>query len=121
MNQKVYVVTRGRYSDCSNFGVYSTRERAEAAGGEIEEWILDNDPQRPGHFKCFHVVMDRDGNVWRANVTEYLGEHPKPSRRGKRQEHPGSYDFEVFGTDLEHAVKVVNEQRIQMIAENQWV
>ena len=49
---KIYVVTTGCYSDYSIVGVCST----------IEEYNVDEFPERPKGMYPFHVKMDRDGN-----------------------------------------------------------
>ena len=65
---KIYVVTTGCYSDYSIVGVCSTLEKANElkllknADNDIEEYNVDEFPERPKGMYPFHVKMDRDGN-----------------------------------------------------------
>jgi hypothetical protein len=125
---KVYIVTQGDYSDCRNIGVFTTREAAEAVGGDVEEWLLDNVAGAPGHYTYFSIFMDREGNTRYAAPMEYVGRNqskhnfiPKegwPIRRGIDMS--DCLECEVWAKDILHAVKIVNEKRAQFIAENKW-
>lgn len=122
---KIYIVTQGDYSDCRNIGVFTSREKAEAAGGDsIEEWLLDNVQGAPGHYDYFFIVMDRNGNVRSSRTTVPFGlqEDPSPVRQWPSGNNPdiGCWEFHAWATDMTHAIKIVNEQRVQLIAENKW-
>lgn len=122
---KVYVVTQGEYSDCRNIGVFTSREKAVAAGGDsIEEWLLDNVTGAPGHYQYFSIIMDRDGNVRRSNTATPFGNSfpPEPIEQwpNRKNSEYGCYYFHEWGTDLMHAVKVANEKRARLIAEGKW-
>jgi len=128
---KVYVVTQGEYSDRRNIGVFTTREKADAAVTfaddnpcYVEEWILDNQSGAPGHYNYFFIVMDRAGNVRRSQTDTHFGLHKQPEMvrpypMGNRDEQ-GCYYFHEYGTDLTQAIKIANEKRVQLIAENKW-
>lgn len=122
---KIYIVTQGDYSDCRNIGVFTSREKAEAAGGDtVEEWLLDNVQGAPGHYDYFFLVMNRDGAVHSSQTTIPFGEieDPCPVQQWPSGKNPlyGCWEFHVWATDLTHAIKIVNEQRAQLIAENKW-
>jgi len=133
----VFIVTSGDYSDYGIDGVYSTRELAEAAikhdeyEARIEEFFLDNGSTDPNRYRVFTIHMQRDGSVsasleggcsaptiasedWsRHNVCE------KPFRDAWTTP-PGAFSFCVTARDLQHAIKIVNEKRAQLIANNEW-
>lgn len=124
---KVYIVTVGQYSDRRNIGVFTTLEAANATGGDVEEWLLDNVAGAPGHYSFFQVFMDRDGNVRLSRVVDYYGESPVNHRFIDSGwtiywgiEMCGCIECLVWAKDPTHAVKIVNERRAQLIAENKW-
>lgn len=112
-----YVVTRGEYSDYRICGVYLTQEEAgEAAtffGGDIEEWQVGNVPRPPKGMMAWRVIMGRDGTTHHAygETHEDIGEDERFSE---------SWAFHMWARDKEHAVKIANERRVQLIANNQW-
>jgi len=130
---KAYVLTEGEYSDYHIIGVYSTRENAEAIkkwllAGEsensyfaslvdIEEYELDPclDAIRQG-LTAYQVHMKWDGDtegVYSADDCysreEVLGV--------ELMAYPWGIRGKVFARDEQHAVKIVNEKRAQMIAQ----
>lgn len=124
---KVYIVTEGKYSDRRNIGVFTTLDAANATGGDVEEWFLDNIAGAPGHYSFFQIYMDREGNVRSSRVTEYYGKPPANPHFIKSGwtifwgiEMRGCLECSVWAKDLIHAVKIVNERRAQLIAENKW-
>jgi hypothetical protein len=127
---KVYIVTSGDYSGYGIDAVFSTREVARQyitlMGGEyVEEWDLDAHLDKYSRgLLPWRVIMERDGksrsssreSVDLANqndtrLTHYLG---VPE---------GVYTMITYmwAKDEEHAVKIANERRAQLIARNQWV
>lgn len=124
---KVYIVTEGEYSDRRNIGVFTTLEAAKATGGDVEEWILNNVAGAPGHCSLFQIYMDREGNVRSSQVEDYYGVslvNPRFIASGWTNhcgiEMRGCMVCSVWAKDLIHAVKIVNERRAQLIAENKW-
>jgi len=131
---KVYVLTEGEYSDYHIVGVYSTKEDAEAAkrwilgvknvssyfasGVVVEEYELDPhaDAIRQG-LTAYRVRMAWNGDteaVYRADDDAYgrticMGGGINALAQG--------VSGVVFARDEQHAVKIVNEKRAQMIAQ----
>ncbi len=130
---KVYLVTEGSYSDYHVVAAFSTYELAAAfnawrdGDAEIEEYELDVDRplMREGHH-AYRVWMWRDGGsetmCWSPDKpvpTEY-GFHYS-LREGKgRDHHEHELVLTVTAKSEEHAVKIANETRTQLIANGQW-
>ena len=122
---KVYLVTEGDHSDYHVCCVCSTLDKARRAkaiyaADDIEELELDKWPEVPKGKLRYSVVMDKEGNTAGAshisaegawNMEEIL---PVPCFR------KSSYRFTMFARDEKHAVKIANDRRAQMIANNQW-
>jgi len=126
-----YVVTQGSYSDYSIRGVFDNKELAEqfiAAFSEaqrydameIEEWGLNPFKVELGKgYKPYFVRMDREGNSSEARIS------------GSAYEYEGEleYGFDVnknmynhcFAKGSEHAIKITNERRVQLIADGKWL
>ena len=127
MAVKAYIVTDGDYSDYHIVGVYSTEEQAEQArlnfnADSVETWELDSDICDHGGLLRYDVVMDRDGNT---TSISRESNRDKPSRDwqpyGRR--HKGEeylMFFPVWANNEEHAVKIANERRAQLVASGQW-
>lgn len=131
----VYLVSCGQYSDYSIVGAFSTKELAQAMidlhkehaismwhelNEEIEEYELDADSiqYRKGEI-LWYGEMGRDGSC-----SCYRSPYPKPTEvRGMTLIDWGHYHklfFCVFALSAEHAIKIANERRAQLIANNEW-
>ena len=122
---KVYLVTDGDYSDYRVLGVYSSMEKAEhakllyAADNDVEEYELDAVPESPPGLLAYVVIMELSGDVshmWQESVKGF-----------KSRWHPGDpYGsapvawFRIWARDEQHAVKIANEWRAQIIAMGLW-
>ena len=142
--RSIWVVEDGRYGDYRVVGVFTSRDNAKliqkAVGGTIAEWPLDPAVKelRAG-YTSWVVTMLRDGTVERCEAQEasaYLikGEEPfampqnrfppiwrrasSPAYKGKNM--PDCLILTVWAKHSEHAIKIVNEIRTRMIAENKW-
>jgi len=123
----VYIVTRGEYSDYRILAAYSTRELADAvvewlgpSNAEVEEYDLDKNAEPLAHgYAAFRVTMDWSGNSEPVERVHYRWEalSGEVSVWSGRSGKGGVYGV-VFARDEQHAVKIVNEKRAQMIA--QW-
>ena len=132
---KVYLVTTGSYSDFDIEAVFSTKEKAEEFKRiysstlstlafskkysyyvDLNDEILEYDVDSPSEDWLFtRVDMLQDGEVTDVELAvDCL---------------PGFYDFQnykrtlvwvVKTQDFDRAVKVVNEKRIQILANNEW-
>lgn len=139
---KVYAIENGEYSDYHIVGVFSTRENAEYAcqhlrdGGQVVEWELDPhiDDLHAGYVP-FLVQMLKDGTVERTEQKEresftFSNEDifgvkgiwrrtEAPAYRGD----PNVQDcllLHIWAKDLQHAIKICNEKRAQLIANGDW-
>ena len=125
----VYIVTSGDYSDYHIEGVYSSQEIAtESHKGEfnIEEWKMDSGvaEQRQG-LSRFHVMMLRDGSIH--HIGPYWGDRQRPNDlpptayfQFSTQETFLVATFEMWAKDEQHAIKIANERRVNLIATNTW-
>ena len=124
---KLYLVSDGTYSDYAVIGIYSTLELAErarllfATDNSIEDYELDDIPETPPGLLPYLVRMDRNGNTTddpcRVSVGGGELSEPKPVSIS----YGDAYSFEVWADSIEHAVKIANEKRLQLIATNQWL
>ena len=122
---RIYVVTNGDYSDYHVCCICSTKEKAERAkllykaSNKYYEVILDDFKNIPEGLLPFKVIMDKEGNseteevsiscFGNGDVFKYYDETNTPK-----------IGFNVFAKDEKHAVKIANEKRIQLIANNDW-
>ncbi len=121
---KVYLVTEGCYSDYRVLGVYSTKENADyahvlyASDNKIEEYDLDyfGDDPRDGLLP-YAVEMKKTGDV--AEVIRW-GVHEVPSSKWVPLMYSDAVRFFVRARDDEHAVKIANERRAELIASESW-
>jgi len=131
----IYVLTSGSYSNYQVHGVYTTKELAEFAqnihepdiyGGDwnIEEFELDGpidlmSKARQGLY-LYTVWMLPNGNSISITRKYDLKENPITEIELDmffKQNDP-FFKCTVFAKDEQHAVKIVNEKRIQYIALN---
>ena len=134
----LWVIEQGGHSDYGVLGVYSTKEGAERvaalvnASGPCElatvaEWPLDPGiAQLDAGMSQWVVRMLRDGSVERVSESSIT---PVVWRDANHlvinwvngREVPGKVLYcYLWATDAVHAVRIVNERRIQMIAEGKW-
>ena len=138
--KEVYLVTRGRYSDYSVYGVFADKDLAtEYAEQLTSRWDDARVEPRPLHtsvddlmapigFRAYEVNMDQDGNshYHRDEITdEYKDrdgyEELDWANNNGTYTKTGRYVFYIV-TDKgeEGAIKIANERRIQMIANGTW-
>lgn len=138
----VWVVEHGRYSDYRVVGVFSSKRNATlvadainagdnwSAGATVDEWPIDPavDALNAGHSQ-FIVTMRRDGTTERCEKWEtssyYIAGHVEIWRRSTAPAYAGTgvedcLSATVWAKDEAHAVKIVNEKRVQMIASGEW-
>lgn len=136
MSSKVYIVTSGCYSDYGVEGVFSTRENAQkvvdlySPGSDfmgewrIEEFELDRLMTFAERGKqLYSIEMEKDGTVVKCNV-EFREDLPPDE-----EFHYVSFKSfpcrlclitHVIATSKEHAIKIANERRAFLIANNLW-
>ena len=128
--QAVFLVTRGDYSDYRVCAVFTDEELAKKyidsfQGNSYEEFRIENYQLNPFSFelkndyKPFFLRMKRDGECTEIYV--------KDSSYGFEDEdidigfdiHKNMY-ISIFAKDETHAIKIANEKRVQLIAQNRW-
>lgn len=139
----IWVIEEGEYSDYRVVGVFSSRKNAQLAldtvlkdgtswgRPTIAEWELDPciDELRKG-YKPFRIRMLRDGSVEYCEEVEastysmfycelvIWKREEAPAYRGKRV--PNCLNGTVLAKDKEHAIKIANERRTQLIAAGEF-
>ena len=140
----VWIIEQGSYSDYRVVGVFSTKENAQAVCDRInkdesyERATIDEWPMNPGveainqGHEVYLVWMLRDGTVekvkcesegcdfqWALNDKLTVWRRSEaPAYQGKNVQ--DCLHGRVFAKDKQHAIKIVNERRTQMIAQGQW-
>lgn len=123
----MYVVKNGYYSDTKNVGVFDDPVLAQRCAelyteSYIETFELNKlEHTIPDGYYAYSVSMERDGEV-------YYCEKTGLTRRWERLWFIDNYDESrgkelfmiVYARDEDHAVKIVNERRLFLIANNEW-
>jgi hypothetical protein len=136
--RKVYLVSTGHYSDYSIDAVFDTRELAEMyvrtypGNGkwdvpEIEEYDLNpHEPTIRLGLVAHRIVMGRDGTTNHIETASRGGHPDEPETfisgpwKGLGRDEPATLVVHVLARNEQHAVKIANERRVQMIAMNEW-
>lgn len=139
--KSIFAIEQGTYSDYRVVGVFSSKENAEIVAARINaddpynhatvaEWPLDPAVNELNQgMSQFIVHMLKDGTVERCDPWEITGyglageihewqREEAPAYRGTGK--PNVLNATVWATDAQHAIKIVNEHRIQMLALGQW-
>lgn len=127
---EVYIVTRGSYSDYSIAAVFSTEKKAwdfvrywmengnpwDWRDAEVETREIDpHGRDLKDNLAPYFVRMDRDGN------TSQLFECRETASEGNTGfDRQGNLYMHPRARDKKHAVKIVNERRGRILAENKW-
>ena len=138
----IWVIEQGTYSDYHVVGVFSSEEHAKLvmdtiASGEhewekvsIAEWPLDPGvAELHSGLTLWQIEMLRDGTVQlcvqtdvsQRQVSTTLELAQRWVRASRAQ--AGSVDYlegVVWAYDQQHAIKIFNERRAQLIAEGRW-
>lgn len=128
-----YIVMAGEYSDRHVCGVYTTKAGADYAAklfdGWVEEFEPDAIPDHPQGMTGFRVAMVKDGTATVVSfgaelMAHYLGKggfmvNYRRADDGALRAYQ-EYRDAVWARDEQHAVKIVNEKRAQIIAANEW-
>ena len=132
---RIYVVTKGEYSNYRIVALFSTEERADEyvselnqdayAYARVEEYELDT--PRDDLEGCWSIVIDQDGTLV-SETWDNLGTPSDSARRLERTsvvrlslkpttlEHFLVNQFEGYGLTKEHARRSAEELRRQVIA-----
>ena len=118
-SKKVYIVTSGEYSDYCVEGIFSTKEKAKDlkkvvdGNNPIKEYELDKPIY--GWMFAVRIEMDIEGNTTHSS---YLKQ--RVNMRFDKYFYNGYLHIDIKSDSLERAIKVVNEKRIQILANNEW-
>lgn len=140
----VWIIEHGSYSDYRVVGIYSSHQKAQRVADYLNSgdsaWSTATVRERPldpavdainAGYMCYVVNMLRDGTVERvvaSPIDAYdIEEHSRvrvwerskaPAYRDKNV--PDCLSGHVLAKNEEHAIKIVNERRTQMIANGEW-
>ena len=134
---KVFLVTSGEYSDYSVDAVYTTRKQAEVVAhhmgteGRVEEFELDPATAVPDDsiLRPYSVLMsnDGDGKAWTSSraINDLCGApgwHVYEPMGRQNIDGSGVVEIEVrvMARHEEHAIKIANEVRGQVVAQGFW-
>ena len=128
---KVYIVTSGAYSDYRIDAVFTDDKTAKVFAdkidGEVEIWEISSSNliDKITHDKIFCVRMNKEGNTDLV-MEEDFDSHEIENAIEKKTEIFNAVDgysmiTYMFAKDEKHAVKIANERRVQLIANNEWV
>lgn len=122
---KVYIVTTGRYSDYSIIAVFDSMELAQAFIdsndfgsdiNDIEEYELNpNKTDLAAGRKGFEIEMNKDGTTICCNMNRSYSH--KPNNIYFRF---NLMCLDCYADDDQHAIKIANEKRVQILALNRW-
>ena len=126
---QVYVITTDSYSDYAIQAICSTRELAELLSAtlydanEIEEWEVDGVPDEAKRgLKAYRVWMNKEAEATAIMDTEWHefgGAQAHIMRKWFRSGDLMLY-VSCWARDEQHAAKIANEIRAQIIASDSW-
>jgi len=124
---KIWLVSRGEYSDYRVICAFSTPQRAVsysrvAPDSFVETLSLDED--MPDVVDNIHILMSKDGDALRIykpsvidrNEIGFESYWPVSAEQG----YETCLSWNVETDNEERAIKVVNEKRVQIIAAGVW-
>jgi hypothetical protein len=126
----IYIVTSGEYSDYGIDAVFSTRELAEAYIKQfqdkwqtmgVEEWTLDpwKKELRKG-YKLYSLHMDKAGNTVDISAQSYGSYGLRDGEPYQGWDANGNMTLCLLARNETHAIKIANEKRAMLIANNLW-
>lgn len=126
---KIYVLEEGAYSDRHVVGVFSSQENAEKSRDHVDDddyreydiTEMELDPaiaEMNAGLTVYRVCMSQTGNTFFSGPTKYLSTFWDIKRKNSDFLF---IDAHVWAKDTEHAIKIVNETRTQLIALNRFV
>lgn len=118
---KIYVVTDGSYSDMGVVGVFDSKDTAQQfvdkfSCNDVEEYELNAKVKQINqNLTLYYVRMDYFGNTNHPPTAEHEEEFFDSELVTM---YAGNITTQCYATSPEHAVKIVNERRMFLIAEN---
>jgi hypothetical protein len=141
---EIYLVTQGNYSDYGVRGVFTDKDLATEYAAQISTkyeaarvntWQIMTELIAPIGYRGYSIKMDVDGNTDEVENDEvgrdtdensysdcdFVLDSPDKWTGNGKYITTGQYNFFIC-TDkgAEGAIKIANERRIRMIAENKW-
>ncbi len=116
----IYICTSGMYSDYGIDAVFNKKELAERFcdkyGCTIEEWELNprGKELRLG-YQAYAVTMKQDGDTVEVRPLNYFLDKPYCAIGSD-----GIMCVDCWAKSEQHAVKITNEHRVQLIANDTW-
>lgn len=142
--KEIYLVTQGNYSDYGVRGVFVDKDLATEYAAQIstkydtarvDTRSIMTELIAPIGYRGYTVMMDIDGNTntvepievgqWKDADSyaeyEFVCNNPGDWKDGGENISTGQFNF-FINTDkgTEGAIKIANERRVRMIAENKW-
>ncbi len=123
MSKICYVVTSGDYSDYHICAVFDFKPLAEqwidepsneSGYCEIEEYPINAAVTSEGFI--YDIAMRRDGNVLHCSLCNNPEQRPNEGRVTEK----GLLQIQVRGKTAKHAIKIANEKRTFLIANNEY-
>ncbi len=125
--QIIYVATQGSYSDYRICAVFTDKALAEKyknslpdnwEGPRIEEYIANpHSKELNKNHKPYFLRMKKDGECVEIRIADssygFDGNNMGFDVRNNMY-------LNIFARDEKHAIKIANEKRAQLIAENKW-
>ena len=132
----VYIIESGMYSDRSVFAVCSSRQKADNLIRSMRVWEKQNKNCQEAYsitkvvldelidkisagYLAWHIIMGRDGSILKKsqkNSEYYAYMCSKSGYQGNSR-----LDCFVWAKDETGAIKIMNDRRCQLIANNKWV
>lgn len=116
--KKVYIITKEEYSDYRIVGVLSDKNLAEHIAkkteGKVEEWEV-NTLSTDENYDIYIIRMNKKGDTVEISKNVSI---IKIDETG--------FDVNnnmwtiMIAKDEKHAIKIANERRIKLLAENKW-
>jgi hypothetical protein len=130
MEEKIYLVTSGSYSDYGVDAVFTTRDLAQSFIDSfkegsfemmgIEEWDLNPfERQIRDGFYPYFVRMTKGGECTEIRKSDSAYGFTNSYAEYRFDTRNAIYTH-VFARDEAHAIKITNERRAQIIATNKW-
>lgn len=139
---KIWAIEMGSYSDYHIVGVFSSKENAEMIVSKMDmkyetpnivEWEVDPSiAELNANMKQFKIIMRKDGSTEKTTELDFFDEYDLCSsydvwERTKAgayshdpQQFPDVLNCTVWARDTEHAIKIVNEVRLQWVVEGKF-
>ncbi len=118
---KVWVATRGEYSDYQVVGAFSTKELAERMNSLLSDMNppLEVEVDEPltkldAGYRKYHVLMEKAGNVLSQHVESDLNADWEWVRNADE-----TFHWQGWAKDEQHAIKIANERRTQAIVKGE--